>query len=123
MKFILAAAFSVIAIVLPAHAADFERWSCEDKSSKTVWTIAENRMFVAKGRGALQVVSNSSTLVVAYRLSKTKDGVVISYVYMLAKADGKLIVYNDMVASIFKGEHGQPLEPEIATSQCIRIRD
>ncbi len=76
-------------------------------------------MFVAKGKGALQIISNSPSLTVAYDLHKNRiDGQVISYVYILDKVNRKLIVYNDMLAVASHGEFGQPLEPTVRSDSC-----
>jgi hypothetical protein len=101
-----------------ARASDVERWTCADHDWRTTWTIAENRMFVAKGKGALQVISNSPSLTVAYDLHKSIDGQAISYVYILDKVNRKLIVYDDSLAAISKGKFGQPFEPTVKSNPC-----
>lgn len=101
-----------------AQSAELERWICKGDYGDTIWTIADNRMFAAKGKGALQVAANSPSLTVAYILSKNDKNDVISYVYILDKQDRKLIVYNDMIAAIFKGTLGQPFEPKVSVSTC-----
>ena len=84
-------------------AAEIEHWTCGDSSRKTVWTIAENRMFAAKGKGSLQVASNSPSMTVAYDLHRSSDNKPISYVYVLDKVGRRLVIYDDVTAVAFNG--------------------
>lgn len=111
----------VLIISLPkARASDVERWTCTDKIASTTWTIVDGRMFVAKGKGNYTVMSNSSTLTVAYILSKTANNKTISYVNILDKTAKKLFEYNDLTAAIFHGTSYQPYEAEMVEATCVR---
>ena len=122
-KLALSGASFAFLIASVAHGADLERWACrEPEGQNTTWTIADNRMFVATGKGALQVVENTPSLTMAYRLSLTSDrNTVISYVYVLDKTSGRLLVYDDMIPAIWKGLSGDPFEPKVTVSSCSRL--
>jgi len=108
-------------IVMMAGAAsglELERWACVDESGHTtIWTIMEDRMLATKGTIALKVIANGPSVAVAYHLAKSKNDV-ISIVHVLDKIAGKLILYNDMDAVLFKGKFYQPFEPEVEKHAC-----
>lgn len=101
-----------------ARTAEIEHWTCLDGTIETTWTIAENRMFVAKGKGALSVASNSPSTVVAYDLRRTSDGRPLSSVYVLDKIGRQMVVYDESSAVIFDGKFGIPFEPKVTVSAC-----
>jgi hypothetical protein len=106
-----------------ASPAEIEHWTCFDGPNKIVWTIAENRMFVAKGKGALSVASNSPTTTVAFDLHRMSDGKAISTVYVLDKAGHQLITYDESNAVIFDGKLGIPFEPRVTVNPCAAAAD
>jgi hypothetical protein len=106
-----------------ASAAEIEHWTCFDGPHKIIWTIAENRMFVAKGKGALSVASNSPTTTVAFNLQRMSDGRAISTVYVLDKAGHQLITYDESDAVIFDGKLGIPFEPRVTVIPCAGAAD
>lgn len=75
-------------------------------------------MFVAKGKGSLAVALNSSSATIAYDLAHSRDGKVISTVYILDKVGRRLTVYDESNAVIFDGKFGIPFEPAITASSC-----
>lgn len=119
MPRVILATAAILVAVNSAWPSEIERWTCHDVYGPTTWTIAENRMFVAKGKGSLQVVSNTPTATVAYSLT-LRGGSAISWVLMLDKVGHKLIEYDDSVAAIFKGTYSEPIEPKITTLDCER---
>jgi len=75
-------------------------------------------MFAAKGKGALQVATNSPSLTVAYNLHRSTDNKPMSFVYVLDKVAHKLVTYDESVAVIFNGKFGQPFEPKVTIDDC-----
>jgi hypothetical protein len=128
---------SVIALTISsisspqANASGLEHWVCTDTRFTpplppltTKWTIVENRMFVANGKGSLKVVSNSPTMIVAYlvfqELNKPNKPFV-SWVYIIDKIGKRFVSYYDIVTSAVSmaGDHDEA-EPTIRTGPCIQ---
>lgn len=117
MKRILLAVMTM-ANIEAASAAEIEHWTCTNGHHKITWTLAENRMFTAKGKGALSLLSNSPSSAIAYDLHRSTSGQPISTVFVLDKVTHKLIEYNDANAVIFNGRDGIPFDPDVTISLC-----
>ena len=118
MYYILASIGLTLAASARANASELEHWTCGDGGRRATWTIAENRMFTSKGKGALQVATNSPSLTIAYDLHRSIENKPLSYVYVLDKVARKLITYDESIAVTFNGRFGQPFEPKITIDDC-----
>jgi hypothetical protein len=112
----------ILSLPLSASAGQSERWSCkgDDPPGYTGdWTIAENRMFAVKGKGAYALISNSPSVAVAYELHQSgKKAPVISYVIVLDKAGGQMIQFDDIVAGAMSDAS---IEPHVLKWACRRV--
>jgi hypothetical protein len=102
-----------------AYAADVEHWQCTAEGHLTKWTIVENRMFAADGKGDLAVISNSSTLTVAYLVISPKDPFT-SWVYIIDKVGGRSVSYDDIIASNIHGV-SEPADPHVVIGSCAPL--
>jgi hypothetical protein len=106
------------------HAASIEHWTCQERLLKKEYpqeyTLADNRMFVPKGKGSWPLVYNSDQVAVAYLRLHTDSSPATTHVYVLDKLVGKLILYDD--TRPVAAEHwSHDVEPEILISPCKRL--
>lgn len=119
---VLIAIGTLSAGLVPTRAEDIEHWTCQLRLGNKVYpqdyTLAENRLFAPKGKGSWSLVYNSNDTAFAYIRLPSKDTATTD-ILVLDKHAGKMIWYNDLVATAMFRTAPQA-DAAIQISECAR---